>query len=385
MAIIRIEPSIVKFPVCLYSNVTVRLKNVLWRISGIFALECGYWGFRRRVDRPFTANHDPGRCILVVIAGNRREGNRRLPPNEFALQWGSDFRSERGEAELAHKSGDFGANEWHRSAVKAPDRTGNGVLLVALVVCLSASMTAGARPSAGQSNTAPATSGAKSATPAKPATSTAKPIARPAQVLGAPAKTYGLSSAPITMEVFTDYECPTCKRLFEETLRPMISDYVAAGKVYLIHHDFPLPMHKYGYEAARWLNASARVGQFQNVEAALYDHQESWAADGDIGKYVAGAMSPTEFKKVEAQMRGCGLGAAAAVKSASFALGSQAGSGDSCAVDLYIEADRALGNQIPVTGTPTYVISYKGHRLPAGSGVVSWPILKQFFDSLLSQ
>jgi len=187
------------------------------------------------------------------------------------------------------------------------------------------------------------------------------------------------------MEVFTDYECPTCKRLFEETLRPMISDYVAAGKVYLIHHDFPLPMHKYGYEAARWLNASARVGQFQNVEAALYDHQESWAADGDIGKYVAGAMSPTEFKKVEAQMRGCGLGAPAAVKSASFALGGQAGSGDACAVDFYIEADRALGNQIPVTGTPTYVISYKGHRLPAGSGVVSWPILKQFFDSLLSQ
>jgi protein-disulfide isomerase len=257
------------------------------------------------------------------------------------------------------------------------------VLVVALVAGFSAGVTAGAQPSAGaaQSSTAPATS----ATPAKPATSTAKPIARPAQVLGAPVKTYGLNSAPITMEVFTDYECPTCKRLFEETLRPMISDYVAAGKVYLIHHDFPLPMHKYGYEAARWLNASARVGQFQNVEAALYDHQESWAADGDIGKYVAGAMSPTEFKRVEAQMRGCGLGAPAAVKSASFALGSQAGSGDACAVDSYIEADRALGNQIPVTGTPTYVISYKGHRYPAGSGVVSWQILKQFFDSLLSQ
>jgi protein-disulfide isomerase len=255
------------------------------------------------------------------------------------------------------------------------------------VAGLSAGAVAGAQPPAGPAQTAaaPSTSGTKPPTPTKPATSTAKPIARPAQVLGAPVKTYGLSSAPITMEVFTDYECPTCKRLFEETLRPMISDYVAAGKVYLIHHDFPLPMHKYGYEAARWLNASARVGQFQNVEAALYDHQESWAADGDIEKYVSGAMSPTEFKKVEAQMRGCGLGAPAGVRSASFALGSQAGSADACAVDSYIEADRALGNQIPVTGTPTYVISYKGHRLPAGSGVVSWPILKQFFDSLLSQ
>jgi len=31
------------------------------------------------------------------------------------------------------------------------------------------------------------------------------------------------------------------------------------------------------------------------------------------------------------------------------------------------------------------VITNKGQKLPAGSGVVSWPILKQFFDSLLSQ
>ncbi len=75
------------------------------------------------------------------------------------------------------------------------------------------------------------------------------------------------------MEVFSDYECPSCRSLYENTLRPMINDYVASGKVYLIHRDFPLPMHKYGYEAARWINAAARVGQFQNVEAALYDNQ----------------------------------------------------------------------------------------------------------------
>jgi protein-disulfide isomerase len=357
--------------------------------GGCRRLEDPLVGFPRSFHRPFASNPVPGRRILAVRPGNIADGNRRPPLNEFALQWGSDFRSERGEAELAHRSGELGASELPAGAAEAPAAMGNLyrcllVAAVALVAAFPAGLTAGAQPATGsaQSSTAPATSGPKSATPA---TSGAKPIARPVQVLGAPVKTYGTNSAPITMEVFTDYECPTCKRLFEETLRPMISDYVAAGKVYLVHHDFPLPMHKYGYEAARWLNASARVGQFQNVEAALYDHQESWAADGDIGKYVAGAMSPTEFKKVETQMRSCGFGAPAGVKSASFALGSQSGSGDACAVDSYIEADRALGNQIPVTGTPTYVISYKGHRLPAGSGVVTWPILKQFFDSLLSQ
>jgi protein-disulfide isomerase len=227
---------------------------------------------------------------------------------------------------------------------------------------------------------------AKSTAPAKPASSAtahAATAAKPVASLGAPVKSYGKSTAPITMEVFSDYECPSCRNLYETTLRPMIDDYVAAGKVYLVHRDFPLPMHKYGYEAARWLNASARVGQFQVVEAALYDNQNFWAQDGSIEKYVSAAMSPAAFKRVQSQMQGCGYPTSASVKPAAFALGAQTGA--TCPLDTYIDEDRALGNKIPVQATPTYVISYKGNRLPAGSGAVSWPILKQFFDSLLSQ
>jgi protein-disulfide isomerase len=223
----------------------------------------------------------------------------------------------------------------------------------------------------------------KPATTTKATTPAAKTAAKPAAPQAAPVKAYGSSSAPITMEVFSDYECPSCRNLYEQTLRPMIADYVASGKVYLVHRDFPLPMHKYGYEAARWLNASARAGQFQNVEAALYDNQNFWAADGNIEKYVSGAMSAADFKRVQAIMHGCGFETAASVKPAGLALGAQAA--DTCSVDTYIEQDRALGVKIPVQATPTYVIIYKGHSLPAGSGLVSWPILKQFFDSLLSQ
>jgi protein-disulfide isomerase len=193
-----------------------------------------------------------------------------------------------------------------------------------------------------------------------------------AEVPAAPLKSYGSSSAPITMEVFTDYECPSCRSLYENTLRPMINDYVASGKVYLVHRDFPLPMHKYGYEAARWVNAAARVGQFQNAEAALYDNQAAWAADGNIEKYVAAAMPSAEFKRVQKLMIGCGYEPSGTA-------------GQSCILDTYINADRELGMKIPVQATPTYVITFKGQKLPAGSGAVSWPILKQFFDSLLNQ
>jgi protein-disulfide isomerase len=235
---------------------------------------------------------------------------------------------------------------------------------------------------AGTQSASPATA-AKSSTSGTAHARTAA-IEKSTATLGPPVKSYGVSSAPIKMEVFSDYECPSCRNLFETTLRQLIaSDYISSGKVYLVHRDFPLAMHKYGYEAARWLNASARVGEFQNVEAALYDNQNSWAADGNIEKYVSAAMSPAEFKRVESQMKGCGLQTSASLEPTAFALGAQ--TGQTCGLDSYIEEDRALGNKIPVQATPTYVISYKGHALPAGSGIVSWPILKQFFDSLLSQ
>lgn len=65
-------------------------------------------------------------------------------------------------------------------------------------------------------------------------------------------KTMGSKNAPLRLEDFTDFECPACKYLFEHTTKMVIEDYVNTGKVYLIHHDFPLSMHQYSKEAAYW-------------------------------------------------------------------------------------------------------------------------------------
>jgi protein-disulfide isomerase len=195
-----------------------------------------------------------------------------------------------------------------------------------------------------------------------------------------PMKTIGNKNAPITMELYSDYQCPSCGGFFETTLRPMIDTYVAWGKVYLVHHDFPLQKHPYSGQAARWANAAAKIGKFQEVDAALYDSQAKWAVDGDMGKFVEGAMSPRDFKRVQSIMKNC-TSPAPMTKAANGA--PQADSG--CPVDEYIVQDVLLGYQLPVKGTPTFVIHYKGQNFPAEPGGVTWPILKQFFDNLLSQ
>lgn len=210
----------------------------------------------------------------------------------------------------------------------------------------------------------------------------ARTPARAVESLGAPVKAYGSKDAPITMEVFTDYQCPSCRSLYENTLRPMINDYVASGKVYLVHHDFPLSGHKYSGLAARWANAAARVGEFQSVEGALYDNQDAWGADGNIAKYISAVMSAAQFKRVAAIVAGCDY---PAIQSRPDSSNPLAGVTRPCALDVPIAQDIEIGYRIPVQATPTYIISYKNQHLPAASGAVSWPILKQFFDSLLSQ
>src|SRR6266566_2451341 len=42
-----------------------------------------------------------------------------------------------------------------------------------------------------------------------------------------PHKAFGSKSAPVTMEVFSDYQCPACKQLYLSTNRQLMDNYVS--------------------------------------------------------------------------------------------------------------------------------------------------------------
>lgn len=190
-------------------------------------------------------------------------------------------------------------------------------------------------------------------------------------------KSLGNPSAPIQLIVYDDYECPGCGEFYEQTLRRLIDTYVAEGKVYLIHRDFPLQMHQYSRQAARWVNAAARIGKFEAVERALFDNQMQWSEYGTenpkgvMKPFVQAALTPAEFRRVQVIMRGCESNDHNELQG--------------CVVDAEIQHNMAAGELIPIARTPTWVVSYHGQPYPAQSGAVSWPLLKQFFDQLLSQ
>jgi protein-disulfide isomerase len=176
------------------------------------------------------------------------------------------------------------------------------------------------------------------------------------------AKALGSKNAPITIEVFEDFQCPACRNFYETSLKQVIDNYVTPGKVYLIHRDFPLDMHPYSHQAARLANAAADLGQFETVERALFDNQDKWSANGKIEEAIASTVSPTQMKKI---------------------LDYQAAHIND--INASIERDRAMGAQRNVSQTPSIYVTSRGKTEALPGGGVDYKLLKQYLDYLLRQ
>jgi protein-disulfide isomerase len=190
----------------------------------------------------------------------------------------------------------------------------------------------------------------------------AKPQQAPASLDPTQAKSLGSKSAPITIEVFEDFQCPACRNFFETTLKQLIDDYVIPGKVYLIHRDFPLDMHPYSHQAARLANAAAELGQFGPVERALFDTQDQWTANGKIEEAIASSVPAAQMKKIRdyeaAHMND---------------------------INAAIEHDRMMGVQKNVSQTPSIYVTSHGKTEALPGGGVDYKLLRNYLDYLLRQ
>ena len=198
--------------------------------------------------------------------------------------------------------------------------------------------------------------------PAKATTASPTPAAQgPITVDGVadidPAKAFGNKNALVVMEIYSDFQCPACKQLFLTTTQRVMDNYVANGKLYVVHRDFPLPMHAYSRVAASYSRAAAHIGKCEEVEQALFQNQEKWEANGDVKGTVAAVLSPADMKKVQALV-------------------------DAKTLEPLIDRDRQLGMAVPVNQTPTSVIHTKDGQSYPVVGFVSFDVLKTLLDQV---
>jgi protein-disulfide isomerase len=134
--------------------------------------------------------------------------------------------------------------------------------------------------------------------------------------------TLGKASAPATLTVYEDPQCPYCRQWSVDTLPTVVRDFVRTGKVRLVYRGIEIigPNSEPGLRA---IYAAGAQNKLWNVAAALYDVQgeenSGWITDGVIksAAKAAGAdssaiLAASPSKKVTAALVASGKDAAAA-------------------------------------------------------------------------
>lgn len=100
-----------------------------------------------------------------------------------------------------------------------------------------------------------------------------------APAVGAPsdkirsADTLGPANAPVTLEFFSDLQCPQCAR-YEPMVQAIRGEF--GDKVRMTFRHYPLKEHEHAYLASCAAEAAANQGKFWDMVANLYKTQWMW-------------------------------------------------------------------------------------------------------------
>ncbi len=142
----------------------------------------------------------------------------------------------------------------------------------------------------------------------------------------ASAPTQGPAAAPVTIVSFADYQCPYCQRA-EQVVAELERRY--AGKLRLVHRDFPLDFHPRARFAARASYCAGEQGRFWEYHRGLL-------------------LQPGDYADAELQAR-------------ARALGLQEGPFNACLASERFDAVVAQGledgRKLGINSTPTFFIN----------------------------
>ena len=164
--------------------------------------------------------------------------------------------------------------------------------------------------------------------------------------------TFGNQDASVKVVVFSDFQCPYCKVLFQ-SIRGIMSQY--KDKVVFDYKELPLDIHPQANNAALAAECAKDQGKFWEYADKLYANQNDWANTKDTAK----------FKQYAAVL---------GLKTADFNKCIDGKNGQS-----QIDASKQEATDFGISGTPAIFINDQ-----FSSGAISTDQLKKTIDDQLS-
>jgi protein-disulfide isomerase len=173
-------------------------------------------------------------------------------------------------------------------------------------------------------------------------------------------KEFGSPNAPVTLELYTDYSCPSCRNFYIQSMPALTAEFINTNRVRVVHRDFPLPQHPFSRLAARYANAAGEIGKYDAVATQIFKTQPEWDQNGAIEPQVAKVLAPAEMAKIKEL-----------VKMDSH-------------LDDTVARDVAIGNQDGINQTPSMVLVRNGKR-EVIAPIPPYTVLKSYLTSVLAR
>lgn len=90
--------------------------------------------------------------------------------------------------------------------------------------------------------------------------------------------TLGREDAPVTLIVFSDYQCPGCAS-FATRVKPVLEENeVKEGKLKIVYYDLPLTsIHAHAFLAARATRCAGEQGKYWDLHGVIFQNQKNWS------------------------------------------------------------------------------------------------------------
>ena len=154
----------------------------------------------------------------------------------------------------------------------------------------------------------------------------------------------GPADAPVVIVAFVDFECPFCKKAWQEELAPLLERN--AGDVALAIRQLPLPIHTAAVGAAKAAIAAGKQGKLWEFHDRLLAHDGALGRSNFVAWVKELGMDEAEFLRVL----------------------------DDAATRAEVDADVKLSEKVGVNGTPGFFINGRyvgGYQPGVLDGVVT--------------
>ncbi len=89
----------------------------------------------------------------------------------------------------------------------------------------------------------------------------------------------GNPDAPVTMIIYSGYQCPFCGKFFKSTFPEIKKEYIDTGMVRFVYKDFHMAFHKDAMNASIAANCSNEQGKYWEMHDKLFENQKSLGSE----------------------------------------------------------------------------------------------------------